>query len=185
MFLLFCPPPLYLVTKWYWSEETSAIEEDFIRENVFQAWIWLANTGERCLSLCSPQMKQRVYSSVHKDYCRRTRAGAARAAMPREPEGSETRPKHARIRGTRGKQELPALYYWWGGEKGKGGREERESRENMLGPTRWGINKVRQKKHLQIEVLILIWSGINHINDATIILTDEDLNCVFVCVGVV
>ncbi|CAB1418281.1 unnamed protein product [Pleuronectes platessa] len=61
--------------------------------------------------LRSPKMKQGVEQYLaHKGGCRRTRGpGLHVPPWPREPEGGETGPEHVRIRGARGKQELPAL----------------------------------------------------------------------------
>lgn len=71
--------------------------------------------------------------------------GCTHCTRHRNPESQrEERPSqlHATIRGTRGKQELPALYYWWDGEtRGSGTRRA----ENMVYCTRRRINKVTQR----------------------------------------
>lgn len=96
--------------------------------------------------------KNGAHSSAHKQHCWSEEAGAACTAMPREPEGGETGPKHARITESRGKQELPALYYWWAGEKGGVG-----SRENMAAvDTDQASTKANTIKG-SMKILILLW----------------------------
>lgn len=62
------------------------------RNHCFQS-LNLMNACKHCLSLCSPQIKQRIYNSIHKVYCRRTRE---RGCTRRHAQGARGRRDQAK-----------------------------------------------------------------------------------------
>lgn len=99
------------------------------------------NTDERCLSLCSPRIRQRIQSSAHKDYCRRT-WGRGSTRCHAQGARREARPGQS-MPGSEELEEGKNCQHCIINEGERKGREGRgESRKNMAGLTRYSINRV-------------------------------------------
>lgn len=112
-----------------------------------KALIWLVNAGERCSSLCSPQMKQRMYTVASTKTIVGERGG--RGCTRRHAQGARGRRDQAKAcqdqRNQRKARVASAVLLMRRREREGGKRRERE---NMAGPTRRGINKVGAKKKI-------------------------------------
>lgn len=103
---------------WYW------------KKNCYQD-MNLVSTAWHCPSLCSPWMRQRIDSSSHKDYCRRTAGrGVVRATMPREAEGSRDQAKACQDQRNQRKARIASSVLLMRHREREEGEEEREQREH-------------------------------------------------------
>lgn len=169
------------VLRWDNIEPKSLIERKHCYESLNLA-------GERWRALPEPVQPsdetEDVYSSVHKDYCRLAR-GPGLHAPPCPGSQREARPGQS-MPGSEEPEESKSCQRCIIDEAERKGRgeEERKREYGWSYKTRHQQSRSEKKNNVQIEVLILIWSGIKHFNNRNYSIRWDPERASHMCIGI-